>query len=93
MSEMIDRIAKAIQREAWSNSVGSVPWDKIPVVYQEGYRKWARKAVEAIREPTEAMCDMAIVTPNEYADGDDGRRIALTKPADVWRTMIDEALK
>ena len=53
----------------------------------------ARRAIAAMREPTERMCDMALVTPDEYAPGPDGTFIALTKPADVWRAMIDEALK
>ena len=52
----------------------------------------AREGVVIVpREPTERMCDMALVTPDEYAPGPDGTFIALTKPADVWRAMIDEA--
>lgn len=55
-------------------------------------RRKARRAIAAMREPTERMCDMALVTPDDYASGPNGTFIALTKPADVWRTMIDAAL-
>lgn len=47
----------------------------------------ARAAIEAMREPTEAMCDAgSLAWPS-------GARYAGGEEAEVWQAMIDEALK
>ena len=43
------------------------------------YQRMARTAIEAMREPTEAMIDAAPISDEEAAE--------------IWPAMIDEALK
>ena len=64
MSEMIERLARAIEAE--SNYV----------ISQHHAKALARVAIEAMREPTEAM-----LSTSGYQDADE-----------VWRDMIDAAL-
>lgn len=93
MSEMIERVARAIcivagrqPDQIHSPAIGvELPWWRI-------YEHQAVAAIEAMREPTEAMCHaeaedtMGSRRPlGEYLDDYDA--------AGVWRGMIDEALK
>jgi hypothetical protein len=50
MAEMVDRIAKAIL-----GSVSDRAWESLSSLSQESLRLQARAAIEAMREPTEAM--------------------------------------
>ena len=77
MSEMIERVAKAIS----DTSDHGCPWDS---VNKEQFRKYARAAIEAMRDPTVAMA--GVDCPCTL-----GRVEATIK--DVWQQMIDEALK
>jgi len=77
MSETVERVAKIIAASVWD---GLLPWDKMPEGYQEGYRKYARRAIAEMREPTEAMVRVADQLP-------------VDDMAAVWRAMIDVALK
>lgn len=79
MSEMIERVAKALKgyEAAVLLDTGSVnPGGK---EYWEGK---ARAAIEAMREPTAAMIDAG-----DDSTGSSGLAIV------HWETMIDEALK
>jgi hypothetical protein len=90
MSEMVDRVAKAIAAEAWGHSLTgeSLPWEKIPDVYRDGYRRWAVKAIEAMREPTDKM-----VFDADTPVGDEGVSPTYADVRTIWRSMINEALK
>lgn len=76
MSEMIERVAKAI----WGDLGG---WDDLNGDTKETVRKEARAAIAAMREPTEAMLDTT-VNPHCVETMEDIR--------DVWTDMIDAAL-
>jgi hypothetical protein len=67
MSEIMDRVAKAIRDTAFEGG---------------GSREIARAVIEAMREPTEEMRDAATHVEGvaEYF-------------GEVWRAMIDEALR
>lgn len=66
MSEMIDRVARALcdvqATSAWrrlEESGGSIPT-------RDDFREAARAAIEAMREPTEAMREEAILMCGEW---------------------------
>ena len=90
MSEMIDRVARAIAIfELGGDEVAAdspaLRWDltleknvKQDFPNWHDYRRSARAAIEAMREPTDAMC--------VAAEDEVGER-------DIFRAMIDEALR
>lgn len=80
MSEMIDRVAKAICR-AEIGSIGPYGFDLEETGQQSAahWRSLARAAIAAMREPTQVMLDA----------GWDSRSV----PRYCWENMIDEALK
>lgn len=76
-SEMVDRVAAA-----WMLAEIGVRWEDAYDGARERYRSWARKAVEAMREPTAAMVEAngcCELTREQVAEG--------------WRAMIDAALR
>lgn len=75
MSEMITRVAAAL----WSRQSGR-PWEKATPEEQEVFRRDARAAILAMREPT---ADMAGALSRHYPG--DGF-------IDAWHLMIDAAL-
>jgi len=68
--EMIERVAKAI---------AEAPLKQSDTIDQD-YATMARAALEAMREPTEAIRQIKTMSISYGAE-------------DIWRTMIDEALK
>lgn len=106
MSEMVERVANAMNArrgemlamvedpERFRHSLASGNGDAW---------KWlARAAVEAMREPSEAMLRGAFVAMNETpggtwktmkAEGATPRRLFDVKMAPRWRAMIDAALR
>lgn len=82
-NEMVERVVRALAR------VRDEIRDKQPADFpgHEIDRMLARAAIEAMREPTEAMCKKA---GNGYARGRGDWYV--DGPADVWRAMIDAAL-
>lgn len=74
MSEMIERVARAIEQE-----IGPQDMD---------FAKIARAAVEAMREPTEAMLEVAQDMYEPVGD----RAMWPPEPKDAWPAMIDAAL-
>ncbi len=59
--DMIERVARAL-----IESGGSTPWEEMddsnsdePTWYRDHYFRMARAAIEAMREPTDAMCEAA----------------------------------
>lgn len=90
MSEMIERVARAAYDKMVRCS-GSNPdeelnrWDNQLAALREDWRAAMIAAIQAMGEPTEAMVDAGGDTPMVDGDGHD--------PKEVWRAMIDEALK
>ena len=82
-SEIIERVARAIYEGR--NGPGCRAWGSQPASHQEPYLKDARAAIEAMREPTEAMLDAGKWVSPLYDD---------PTPAAVeyWETMIEAAL-
>ena len=79
MSEMIERVAEAIQnrrREMLAAKGGPILIEPIEL---------ARAAIEAMREPTEAMKERGFQYTADPCWPDDVGR--------AWRHMIDEALR
>lgn len=72
---MVERVARAIARA----EPLCLPWDEISEIQKTLFRTAARAAIEAMREPTEAMVDATFVFANEPA-------------AAVYNAMIDAAL-
>lgn len=80
MSEMVERVARALCPDAWLVSESGlhalVCWD----TEQERARHKARAAIAAMREPTDAMVEAVDIRSCE-------------RPVVAWYHMIDEALK
>jgi hypothetical protein len=51
---MVERVAKAIY-DVTSVDDMTLPWEKAKAGQKELHMEWARAAIEAMREPTEAM--------------------------------------
>lgn len=83
MNEMIERVARALFEEEWDDK-SSDPWESAEEDEREAWRKSARAAIEAMREPTAAMED-AMEGVTEY-----GGHIS---PSNAWHAAIDAALK
>lgn len=88
MSEMVERVARGLWESepvifAWGpQERHRIPWDVAVERDLAGvgiFRQFARAAIKAMREPTEAMCDAG----DEYNGNDRA----------VWQSMIDAALK
>ena len=77
MSEMVERVAMALCDERWRGD-----WPKLNEGEREDWRGAARAAIAAMREPIEAMINSA----HDRIAGEG-------EIADVWRAMIDEALR
>lgn len=75
----IEEVAKA-----YRDAVMSTP-DGVSIPFEEFSRIAARAAIEAMREPTDAM-----MKAGEVPGWDDSVSIGLS--SDVWRAMIDAAL-
>ena len=87
MNEMVERVAEALwtaRGNAHDNWPADGPLAKQAPWVQRIVREEARAAIEAVREPTDAMLDAA-----EYEESD------LTREghAQIHRAMIDAALK
>lgn len=75
MNEMIERVAKAIWSDYWDGEGCS--WAEMEESSRQTALSMARAAIEAMREPTEAMLEAQFGQPS---------------PADCWRAMIDAAV-
>jgi hypothetical protein len=79
MSEMVERVARAF----YSSFYDDESWPPVPFDSElrdaDSYREAARAAIQAMREPTEAMTNIGWVSMNE-------ERLP-------WEAMIDAALK
>lgn len=92
MSEIVERVARALCDEDLWQCGGSDGTRLNPAMPNwHHYRKQARLTIEAMREPTEAMCEAgATYYHDNYQTGHAKEQ---TAAPDIWRAMIDEALK
>lgn len=90
MSEMLERCARAAEDALADALVLLCQTGDGP--YPHDFENVARAVLEALREPTPQMTEAG-----EYDDnsppGECGRYITEDMGADVWRRMIDTALK
>jgi hypothetical protein len=84
MSEMIDRVAKAIC------GASGMRWDDMLSGARDQFRRDARAAIEAMREPTEAMVKAA--QEETYCHSWSSRGEHIEDPEVAWTAMIDAAL-
>lgn len=75
MTSMIERAARAIYEGR--NGSGCKPWSRLTQAHREPYLADVRAAIEAMRDPTDAMIDIGV-------DGDDA--------VDIYQSMLDTAL-
>lgn len=93
MSEMVERVAKAICRSD-GRDPDSVVYEASPS-YPRPYLAWddyltnARAAIEAMREPTEAM----EIAARDWSYGKYGKPIGNDASNGCFRSMIDGALR
>lgn len=96
MSEgVVERVARAMHsaspyRLAWGT--GRQAWEADREHTREFFRAMARAAIAALREPTEAMLQEAVGAG--WHGGVEGyTRGEMEHGANLWRAMIDVALK
>ncbi len=82
---MVERVAIAMfdKGEKWT-TMGGQHWDTAPEVQKQVLRAQARAAIEALREPTEAMLATLSAKDKLWRD---------TNSTEVWQAFIDGALK
>ena len=89
MTNMIERVARAIYQGR--NGYGCRAWGSLPKLHHAPYLADAKAAIEAMREPTEAMVNAAIA-------GLEGQQhckiisMARESRASFYRAMITAAL-
>lgn len=83
MSEMVEIVARAMMSVVRETSDERLD--------PEQFRKFARAAIAAMREPTEGMQDAGVRAPEAIRPSCDHE--VVVNPARIWRQMIDEALK
>jgi len=87
MSEMIERVARAICRE-WLEA--DYEGEKVDRLVDRGWRCWqavARTAIAAMREPTDDVIHSAPHWSCSECDG-----VNYTTNRDAWYAMIDAAM-
>lgn len=86
MSEMIERTAEALYKEAYADRTPwlAPTWEQMDEITKGQWRGHARTVIEAMRQPTIKM-QHAFNYQNECVRCESHRY--------VWQTMIDEALK
>lgn len=92
MSELVERVARAICKSRFMNGGNEDDdgWDDLPKAHKQQRLIEARAAIEAMREPTEAMIDAGEPEFYEWMFGQED----WTRPMvpQGWRAMIDAAL-
>ncbi len=89
MSEMVERVARA--QYALDAAKGFLPpWDHAAAHVKDFYCETARAAIEAMREPTEAMLEVGAQYCYQTYGGD--WDTSLNDARVSWQAMIDETL-
>lgn len=88
MSEMVERVSEALRARFPEGSSGTMPASEDGSHDFGLYGDWARAAIGAMRQPTVEMVEQA----SHLVEGDTA--VQYTRNTyQVWRIMIDEALK
>lgn len=103
--KMVEKVARAIFDLASVDDV-TLPWERVTEGNRELHREWARAAIRAMREPTEAM--IAAGTKADWVGEIESRAgdaiLATERPnyldpenkdydrTGIWPAMIDAAL-
>ena len=92
MSEMMDRVAQALYDDA-NDGDPAIPWAETLPPLQTLYRRYARAAILALREPTTAMiaATTAPLIAHHLGDGIYDLREPCLRA--VYQAMIDEAAR
>ena len=89
---MIEQVARGIyinqKPETWTSGD---PWPRLTDGVRECYRDMARAAIEAMRQPTEEMCECGYVEACKHDSGDDVPSAEIAPAA--YQAMIDAALE
>ncbi len=106
MSEMVERVARALQKAWYEGPTGkeirgiAPPWDLLDQFEHERWRLSAVTAVAAMQDPTEAMeyaAHKAAIQCTEKTSAEfvsDGKSWPVfLRPLVLWQAMIDEALR
>ena len=88
MSEMVERVAATIVRAELGDDVD---WETCFEGAKERYRTLARKAIEAMRDPTDDMMAAGRAANDNYAS--EVAPCSSFRANDCWKAMIDDALK
>lgn len=95
---MVEKVANAIAVADLNASAMSLPYvsmeamsEYVRLAVEDGhYKAMARAAIEAIREPTDAMLDDGRDRANDYLDC--GCYASQETAGECWKAMIDAAL-
>lgn len=87
---MVERVARALHEKLHPSKT---PWDVAPESWRESYRKQARAAIEAMREPMEYMLMSMYCAPEVHQIGDNPKEVARYKYEKKYTAAIDAALK
>lgn len=82
--EMVERVARAICKEQFA-SLDEWNWELQSDAFRESYRDKARAAIEAMKEPTDAMIEASRIVSLEMG--------SFCTVADQYKTMLRQALE
>lgn len=84
-SSMVERVARAMAEKSKARQPGMHTLNALKMDGEEDFMQMARAAIEAMREPTEAMSEAMRIANMNVAGGYDG--------PSGWEAAIDAALK
>lgn len=84
MSDMVERVARALCRHAGAGHFKGRDLDAYVEIYWRGHASGARAAVEAMRNPTDKMICASL--------DDHDKRSGRQSITECWNSMIDAAL-
>ena len=90
-SAMVERVAKRLYEEIHGKLPIPSPWEDIWPELKNRYRDVAFAAIEEMRDPTEPMIDAG--DNASFEPRSEVQYIGTVMVKDIWRAMIDEALK
>lgn len=92
---MVERVAWALMLDEYGPGGRDTMLDYWWGKYADTYRKHARAAIEAMRDPTKEMLNAGTEQAPEGIDDEDGRPSHYQQDAalPIWHAMIDAALR
>lgn len=94
MSAMVETVARAMCRYTWNREFAGKNLDAYVEVHWHDHAAGARVAIEAMREPTDALCEAGYSAGTGDWGGkyDNRRELARGRVQPTWQAMIDAAL-